>query len=170
MNKSYYFTFAGIFLGVCLLLCAGIWYSITELYEYREEYEKLDAERHNSSGLISNLEARNTTLSRITSLNINSSTLAHDAVAFFSMVRPVMETHHINLIYITTKGQDDSGTKDNTLQLKIDGGYYDMAGMFADLRTLPVPSKITRLSLKRNHDLPSELVEADLTIEVLTEE
>ena len=170
MNRNYYFTFAGVFLGLCLLLCAGIWYSVTELYACREEYEMLSSERHNNSGVISNLEARNATLQRITNLNITSATLIRDAVAFFSMVRQVMETRNINLIYITSSGQDDSGTKDNTLRLKIDGRYYDMAGMFADLRNLPVPSKITRLSLKRNHDLPEELVEADMTIEVLTEE
>ena len=157
-------------MGVCLLLCAGIWYSVTELYACREEYEMLASERHNNSGIISNLEARNATLSRIANLHINGSTLIRDSVAFFSMVRQVMENHNINLTYITSSGKDNSGTKDNTLKIKIDGRYYDMAGMFADLRNLPVPSKITRLSLKRNHTLPEELVEADMTIEVLTEE
>ena len=157
-------------MGVCLLLCAGIWYSVTELYACREEYEMLASERHNNSGIISNLEARNATLSRIANLHIYGSTLIRDSVAFFSMVRQVMENHNINLTYITSSGKDNSGTKDNTLKIKIDGRYYDMAGMFADLRNLPVPSKITRLSLKRNHTLPEELVEADMTIEVLTEE
>ncbi len=170
MDKNYYFVFAGVFLGLCLLLCGGIWYTITELHTYREEYDQLDAERHNNSGVISNLEARNATLQRITHLHINGSTLVHDAVAFFSMVRQVMENRNISLLYITTSGQDDSGTKDNVLQIKVDGGYYNMAGMLADLRNLPVPSKITKLSLKRNHTLPEELVEADITIEVLTEE
>ena len=81
-----------------------------------------------------------------------------------------MERHNISLLYMTTSGQADSGKKDNVLQIKVDGGYYDMVGMFADLRGLSTPSKITRLSLKRNHDLPEELVEADITLEVLTED
>lgn len=170
MNRNYYVIFTGIFLGLCFILCGGIWFAIIKLQGYREEYDQLDAERHNNSGIISRLEARNATLSRITTLSINNAVLAADAVAFFSTIRPIMENHNISLLYITTSGQNDSGKKDNILQLKIDGKYYDMADMLADLRNLPVPSKITRLSLKRNHDLPEELVEADITIEVMTEE
>ena len=170
MNKNSYVIFAGLFLGICILLCAGIWYSITELHACREEYDQLDAERYNNTGMITNLETRNAVLSRITGLSINNAVLVPDAVAFFSMVRSIMERHNISLLYMTTSGQDDSGKKDNVLQIKIDGGYYDMVGMFADLRGLSVPSKITRLSLKRNHDLPEELVEADITLEVLTED
>lgn len=170
MKSNSYFVFAGVFLVLCLLICGGIWYSLSELYAYREEYDQLSSERTNNNSIISRLEARNATLSRITNLSINSATLVPDAVAFFSMVRQIMDMHKINLLYIATSGQDNSGNKDNILRLKIDGGYYDMAGMFADIRNLRVPSKITRLSLKRNHDLPEELVEAELTIEVLTED
>ena len=169
MNRNYYIL-AGGFIVLCLILCGGIWYSIAKLRECREEYDQLDAERHNNSGIISSLEARNERLSSITSLNINNSVIVADAVAFFSIIRPMMETHKLNLLYLTTSGQDSSGNKDNTLQLKIDGGYYDLADMLADLRALNVPSKITRLSLKRNNKLPEEHVEADLTIEVMTEE
>ncbi|MBQ6972097.1 MAG: hypothetical protein IJP86_07040 [Synergistaceae bacterium] len=170
MNKNYYAVFTGIFLGICLLLCGGIWYSLRELYVCREEYDQLDAERHNNTGIITNLEARNASLARISGLSINSAGTVPDAVAFFSMLRQVIDLHKLNLLYVSTSGQDDSGAKDNTLQIKINGDYYAMAKMFADLRDLPAASKITRLSLKRNHDLPEELVEADLTIEVLTEE
>ncbi|MBR4195977.1 MAG: hypothetical protein IKQ95_04620 [Synergistaceae bacterium] len=170
MDKKHYFILAGIFMFLCLLLCGGVWYMISELYAYREEYEQLASENHSNNGIISSLETRNATLRRITHLHINSSTLVRDVVAFFSMVRQIMENRNISLLYITTSGQDGSGTKDSRLQIKINGGYYDMLGMLADLRNLPVPSKITRLSLKRNHDLPERLVEADLTIEVLTEE
>lgn len=170
MNKNYYITFTGIFLVLCLIICVGIWYSHKELYACREEYDQLDAERHNNSGMISSLEARNAILSRITSLKINSSEMPQDAVAFFSMVRQIMDMHNISLLYMTTSGQDNSGNKDNILQVKVDGGYYDIAAMFADLRNLPVPSKTNKLSLKRNHDLPEELVEADITLEIMTED
>ncbi len=70
---------------------------------------------------------------------------------------------------MTTSGQDGSEGKDNILQLKLDGNYYSFIKMFADLRNLPAASKITKLAIKRNHDLPEELVEADITIEVMTE-
>ena len=170
MNKNYYAIFTGIFLGICLLLAGGIWYSLSKLYACREEYDSLDAERQNNSGIISNLETRNAALSKITELNINTSVLVPDAVAFFSMVRQIMDIHKVSLLSMTTSGQNDSGKKDNVLQLKIDGGYYNIADMLADLRNLNVPSKITRLSIRRNHTLPEELVEVDLTLEVLTEE
>ena len=170
MDKNRYTIFAGVFLGICLILCGGIWYSIAKLHECREEYDQLDAERHNNSGMISSLEARNAALSKINDLAINRATLVPDAVAFFSMVRQIMDSRNISLLSMTTSGQNDANQKDNVLNIKIDGGYYDIAGMFADLRNLTVPSKITRLSLKRNHDLPEELVEADITLEVMTEE
>lgn len=170
MNRNYYVIFAGVFLGVCLLLCVGVWFSIYELESLREEYDQLDSERHNNTGLITSLEARNATLSKINSLNINGASTVNDAVAFFSMVRQLMDNHQISLLYMSTSGQDNSGRKDNILQIKIDGHYYDMVKMFADIRNIPVPSKTTRLSIKRNHDLPEELVEADITFEIMTEE
>ena len=86
------------------------------------------------------------------------------------MVRQILDTNNISLISMTTSGQNDAEAKDNILQLKVDGAYYSLARMLADLRNLPAASKITRMSLKRNHDLPEELVEADITIEVMTED
>ena len=91
MNRNSYVVFAGLFLGICVILCVGIWYSITELRACREEYDQLDSERHNNSGMITNLETRNAALSRITRLSINNAVLVPDAVAFFSMVRTIME-------------------------------------------------------------------------------
>ena len=55
MNKNY-FVFAGIFVGVCVILCAGIWFSLGELYALREEYDQLSSGNVNNSGIISNLE------------------------------------------------------------------------------------------------------------------
>lgn len=169
MNKNYIFIFTGLFLGICLILCAGIWFSLTELYSYREEYDQLDAERNNNTGIIAGLEARNLSLSRITHLSINNALKVPDAVTFFGMVRQITDLNKINILYMTTSGQDGSEGKDNILQLKLDGNYYSFIKMFADLRNLPAASKITKLAIKRNHDLPEELVEADITIEVMTE-
>lgn len=169
MNKNYIFIFTGVLLGICFVLCAGIWFSLSELYSYREEYDQLDAERNNHTGIIANLEARNSSLSRITHLSINKAAKVPDAVTFFGMVRQITDLNKINILYMTTSGQDDSGSKDNILQLKLDGNYYSLIKMFSDLRNLPAASKITKLAIKRNHDLPEELVEADVTIEVMTE-
>ncbi len=169
MNKNY-FVFAGIFVGVCVILCAGIWFSLGELYALREEYDQLSSGNVNNSGIISNLESRNNSLSRIASLHINSSQTVPDAIAFFALVRQTMENNNIALLNMTASGQNDSGKRDNILQLKFHGNYYAMARMLADWRNLPVPSKITRLDLKRNHTLPEELVEVDVTLQVMTEE
>ena len=169
MNKNY-FIFAGIFVGVCVLLCAGIWFSLGWLYSLREEYDQLSSGNVNNSSIISNLEARNNSLSRIAALHINSSQTVPDAIAFFALVRQTMENNNIALLNMTASGQNDSGKRDDVLQLKIHGDYYAMTRMFADWRNLPVPSKITRLDLKRNHTLPEELVEVDVTLQVMTEE
>lgn len=169
MDKSY-IIFTGIFIGICVLLCGGVWYSLGELYALREEYEQLSSSNQSSTGIISSLESRNESLSRITGLHINSSQTVPDAVAFFSLIRPIMDNNEISLLYMTTSGQNDSGKKDDVLKLRIDGNYYAMMRMFAEWRSLPVPSKITSLNLKRNHNLPEELVEADLTLQVMTEE
>ena len=169
MDKNY-FILTGIFIGVCIILCGVIWFSLNELYAYREEYDQLTQQNDSHSGIISNLQARNESLSRISKLSINRASTATDAVAFFSLVRQVMESNNVSLITMSTSGANNSGKKDNVLQLKIDGNYYALARMFADLRALPVPSKITRLDLKRNHTLPEELVEVDMTIQVMTEE
>lgn len=169
MNKNY-FILTGIFIGVCIILCGVIWFSLTELYAYREEYDQLTQQSDSHSGVIENLKARNESLSRISHLSINRASTVPDAVAFFSLVRQIIETNNISLLTMSTSGPDNSGKKDNILQLKIDGNYYALARMFADLRSLPVPSKITRLDLKRNHNLPEELVEVDMTIQVMTEE
>ena len=169
MNKKY-LIFTGIFIAVCAVICFAVQYSLSLLYPLREEYEQLSSGNHTSSGIISNLEARNANLSRITGLRINSAQTITDAIAFYSMISQTIEANNISLLYMTTSGQDNSGKKDNILQLKLSGGYYAMAKMFAEWRNLPVPSKITRLELKRNHTLPEELVEADLTLQVMTEE
>ena len=169
MNRKY-IMYTGLFIGFCALLCTAIWFPLGMLYELREEYDTLDSSNQGSSAIIENLEARNNSLSRITSLRINSSQTTTDAVAFYSMIRPSIENNNISLLNMITSGQDNDGRKDNILQMKLDGDYYAITRMLAEWRNLPVPSKITRLDLKRNHNLPEELVEIDVTVEVMTED
>lgn len=170
MNKGSYMIFTVLFLVMCLLLCAGIWFSLHELYTYREEYDQLDAERHNNSGIITSLEARNSSLQRITKLSINQAASVPDAVVFYGMVRQILDLHKISVLSMTSSGQEGENGKDNTLNLKFFANYYSMVNFLADLRNIPAASKITQLHIKRNHDLPEELIEADITIEVMTED
>ncbi|MBR0279263.1 MAG: hypothetical protein IJQ75_04715 [Synergistaceae bacterium] len=169
MNRKY-IIYTGIFIGLCVIPCVAIWFFLGELYTLREEYDMLNSNNQSSSGIIANLEARNNSLLRITSLRINSSQTTTDAVAFYSMIRPSIENNNISLLNMITSGQDNDGRKDNILQMKLDGDYYAITRMLAEWRNLPVPSKITRLDLKRNHNLPEELVEIDVTVEVMTED
>ncbi len=169
MNKNY-FILTGIFIGVCIFLCGVIWFFLSELYAYREEYDQLAQQSSSHSSVIENLKARNESLSRISHLSINRASTVPDAIAFFSLVRQIAEANSINLFTMSTSGGNNSNKKDDVLQLKIDGNYYALARMFADLRKLSVPSKITRLNMKRNHNLPEELVDVDLTMKVMTEE
>ena len=169
MNRKY-IMYTGLFICFCALLCAAMWFPLGELYELREEYETLNSSNQGSSAIIENLEARNNSLSQIAKLRINSAQTIPDAVAFFSMIRPMIENNNISLLNMTTSGQNNNGKKDNILQMKLDGDYYAITRMLAEWRNLPVPSKITRLDLKRNHNLPSELVEIDVIIQVMTED
>ncbi len=170
MIKNINLVFTVVFVLLSLLLCGGVEYSISKLHSLREEYDVLNAETTNSTGTITSLEARNSNLKRISYLSINKATAVPDAVVFFSMLRQLMELHNISLLYVATSGQTDAETKDNILQVKFDGDYYEIIKMLADIRELPAAARITRMSLKRNHNLPEELVEVDLTLEVITEE
>ena len=85
------------------------------------------------------------------------------------MVQQVLDRNGVNLLNMMTSGRGDSDGKDSILQLKLDGNYYAVAKMLADIRELPVASKINRMSIKRNHNLPEELIEADITLEVMTD-
>ena len=75
MNKNLYMVFAGIFFASCLALMFAVWYSIHVLYDYRTEYETLEAERNNFTGMIKSLEDRNRTLSQIAGLDIDKNAI-----------------------------------------------------------------------------------------------
>ena len=169
MSRNINVIFTGIFLALSLAVSALTWYSVSLLHQTREEYDQLDGERRNNSGVITTMEARNASLRRITALPVNNASAVGDAVSFFSMLRTVLELHGINLMNMTTSG-GDSDKSDNILQVKLDGNYYNVVKMLADVRKLSAAARITKFSVKRNHDLPSELVEVDMTFEVMTED
>ncbi len=161
MKKNFYMVFVGLFFASCLALMFAVWYSIHVLYEYRTEYETLEAERNNYTGMIESLEERNSTLSKIAKLDINRTGTASDAVAFFSQVRLAIETEGMNLISMSS-GQNE---KDMKLSLSLQGTYYSLAHLLASWRTMPVAARITSLRLKRDRNAPEDFIEAEITIE-----
>ena len=169
MQKNSYLILAGIFAGLCFALCVGIWFSLNELHSYREEYDRLDSEQKNSSNMIASLKARNSSLSRVVNLSVNHAKPVPDAVVFYGMIKTILDGHKISVLSMTASGQDNSGKKDNILNLKLYAEYYQLMAMLADLKNLNVASKVTSLHIVRNHNLPEELIDVDLRLEVMTE-
>ncbi|MBR0257752.1 MAG: hypothetical protein IJQ58_08455 [Synergistaceae bacterium] len=170
MQKNSYLILAGIFAGLCFALCVGIWFSLTELYAYREEYDRLESEQKNNSNIIASLKTRNSSLSRIVNLSVNHAKPVPDAVVFYGMIKTMLDGHKINVLSMTASGQNDSGKKDNVLNLKLYAEYYQLMAMIADLRNLNVASKVTSLRIVRDHNLPEDLIDVDLRLEVMTGE
>lgn len=161
MNKNLYMVFAGLFFASCLALMFAVWYSIHVLYDYRTEYETLEAERNNFTGMIRSLEERNRVLSQIAALDINRTGTASDAVSFYSQVRLAIENNGMNLLSMSS-GQ---GENDLRLTLKIQGNYYSFAHLLAAWRNMPSAARILSLKFKRDSQSPEDFIEADITIE-----
>ena len=161
MNKNLYMIFAGMFFASCLALMFAVWYSLHVLYDYRTEYETLEAERNNFTGMIQNLEERNRTLSRIAQLDINMTGTASDVVGFYSQVRLAIESAGMNLLSMSS-GQNE---KDLRLSLKLQGNYYSFAHLLAAWRVMPSAARIVSLRFKRDAKAPEDFIEAEVTIE-----
>lgn len=161
MNKNFYMVFAGIFFASCLIVMFAVWYSTHVLYEYRTEYETLEAERNNYTGMIQNLEERNRTLTQIAHLAINKTGTASDTVAFYSQVRLAVESAGMNLLSMSS-GQNE---KDLRLTLSLQGSYYSLAHLLAAWRNMPYAARIISLRFKRDARAPEDFINADVTIE-----
>lgn len=164
MNNKLTLIFTGIFAALCLLLSAGVWFSLHELRTYREEYDTLDAERHNYTGLILNLQARNKTLTQINSLNIAGTSTASDVLAFYSEVRQTAENNSMNILSMASSQNENNG---NILTLKVEGNYYSLAHMLADWRRMPFASRVNSLKLRRDAAAPEHFIEADIALEAM---
>ena len=163
MNNKIALIFTGLFILLCLLLSAGVGFSLHELRAYREEYDLLDSERNNYTGTINRLQQKNKTLTEINSLNIANTGTAQDALAFYSEVRQCAENNSMNILSMASNG--------NILTLKVEGNYYSLAKMIADWRKIPFASRVNSLVVRRDAVAPTEFVEADIEIEAkLTEE
>ncbi|MBQ7665723.1 MAG: hypothetical protein IJS42_03310 [Synergistaceae bacterium] len=161
MNKNLYMVFAGLFFSGCLALMFAVWYSIHVLYDYRTEYETLEAEQNNFTGMIKNLEERNRTLSQIAGLDINRTGTVSDSVSFYSQVRLAIENSGMNLLSMSS-GQNE---KDLKLSLSLQGSYYSLAHLIAAWRVMPSASRILSLRFKRDPQSPEYLIDAEVTIE-----
>ena len=158
--------FAGIFFTSCLVVMFAVWYSIHVLYDYRTEYETLEAERNNFTGMIQSLEERNRTLAQIAGLDINHTGTASDAVEFYSQVRLAIENAGMNLLSMSS-GQNE---KDLKLSLSLQGNYYSLAHLLAAWRVMPIASRVTSLRFKRDARAPEDFINADVTIEGMPDE
>ncbi len=163
MEKRNYFLQITIFFAICLLLCVGVWFEIHVLEEYREEYDMIISERDNFEGIMENLRAKNRTLQSIRQVNLDNVVKAKDGVEFYSEVRRLIDENSINMLSM----QNDQS---NILKLSLQGNYYALIHLFADWREMPFASRITELKIKRDNIMPSDLVEAELTLEAWIEE
>ena len=144
----------------------AVWYSIHVLYDYRTEYETLEAEQNNFTGMIKNLEERNRTLQQIAGLEINQTGTVSDAVSFFSQVRLAIENNGMNLLSMSS-GQNE---KDLKLSLSLQGNYYSFAHLLAAWRVMPSAARIISLKFKRDSQSPEDFIEAEVTIEGMISE
>ena len=158
--------FAGIFFTSCLSLMFAVWYSIHVLYDYRTEYETLEAERNNFTGMIQNLENRNKALQKIAGLDINRTGTASDSVSFYSQVRYAIENSGMNLLSMQS-GQNEQDLK---LTLSLQGNYYSFAHLLAQWRSMPVAARILSLRFRRDAQAPEDFIDADITIEGMISE
>ena len=165
MSKNIYLIFTAAFFVLCVLLIGGVWWSISELRKYREEYDLLEEERTSSQRMMDSMQSKNIDLEQITGLNIDNAGLAQDAVEFYSKVRQAIEKNNVEVISMNAGSNNDSIL---TLQLK--GSYYALARTFAEWRLMPFASRINSLKIKRDANSPTEYISAQVTLEAMMEE
>ena len=164
MNKNTYLIFMGLFFALCFSLSGGVWWSIRELSNLREEYDMLENERATSARMMESMQNRNLDLTEITGLNIDNAGSAHDAVEFYSYVRQAIENNKVELISMNSNSNNDG-----ILSLQLQGSYYALAHLFADWRVMPFAARINSLKLKRDSSSPTSLVSAQVVLEALME-
>ncbi len=161
MEHRSYFLQITVFFALCLALCAGVWYGLQTLEDYREEYDMIVNERDNFETIMDGLRAKNKTLqsiSKVTLANVNTSA---DSVAFYSEVQRLVQENSLNMLSM----QYDK----NILSLQLQGNYYSLVHLFADWREMPFASRVNALKITRDAQSPADLVDAELTLEAWTE-
>ncbi len=164
MSRNIYLIFVAGFFALCLSLIGGVWWSLQELRNYREEYDLLEEERTNSQRMMQNMQDKNLDLSQVTGLNIDNAGLAKDAVEFYSHVRDAIEKNNVELLAMNSEAN-----RDNLLSLHVQGSYYALAHMFADWRIMPFASRINSIKIKRDSNSPTSKVDAEIVLEAMME-
>lgn len=165
MERNYSLLFAGLFITICLALCGGIWYSMNELAAYREEYDFLKDEQKNFASNMASLQERNRILNEINNLQLDDTDTTSDTMEFYSEVNQIVENNRMNMLSMSSNQNQGEGSKGNILTLKLQGSYYSLAHMFADLRQMPFALRINDLRIVRDQSNPEYFVDVDLTIE-----
>ena len=164
MSKNIYVICTTAFFTLCLLLIGGVWWSLSELKTYREEYDLLEEERTSSQRTMESMQSRNINLEQITGLNIDNAGVARDAVEFYSHVRRAIENNKVELLSMNAGGNNES-----VLSLHMHGTYYALAHTFAEWRLMPFASRINSLKIKRDTKSPTEFINVQVTLEAMME-
>ena len=165
MNKNIYLIFMGLFFALCLALSGGVWLSLHELENLREEYDLLESERTSSVTMMQSMQNRHLDLTEITGLNIDNAGSAHDAVEFYSHVRQAIEDNKMELVSMNSDSNNDS-----ILNLQVEGSYYSFAHLLAAWRQMPFACRINSLKLKRDANSPMSKISAQIVLEAMMEE
>ena len=168
-NNNLYLVFVALFIGACISLAGGVWYSLSVLSEYREEYDIMVSERDNFSENMDSLKAKNTLLKRIVNVNFSNSSTASDSLEFYANVRQAIEKNNLNMISMSTNSSMMGGESANVLNIKLQGDYYALAHLFADWRNMPFASRVTSLQIVRDQTSPEYFVDVDVTLEAWTD-
>ena len=160
MEDRNYFLQILFFAAVCVALCAGVWFGLHMLEDYREEYDMMVSERDNFEGTMENLRAKNRTLQSIHQVNLSDVKMIQKGSEneFYTAVHRLIEENSMNLLSM----QNDDPS---IFKLSLQGNYYSLIHLFADWRSMPFASRITELHIKRDAAFPSDFVTADLILE-----
>lgn len=153
---------AGIFFASCLLLCAGIYWPVKALREYREEYRDLNVQRVNLESIIEALTATNRILSEISDLPTTKFNTDSQIINFHRQIITAAEYQGMNILSATQN--------ENSITLSLQGGYYNFVGLLSELRAMPYASRITDLKIATDNDNPAYFVKADMTLEIMSAE
>ena len=165
LNKNLYLIFVGLFFAICLALGGAVWYSLNVLYEYREEYDVMLAERESFSNTMEALKNKNRMLRQIAGMDFQSSNPTANLTEFFSYATKAIENNDLNLLSRQTSENSFEGSATNILTMKLQGNYYSLIRLFSDWRNMPFVARITSLRINRNQESPGFSVDADVVLE-----
>lgn len=166
MGDKNYFSLL-FFVALCLLPIMGIWIEIDALEISREEYNAARIEYDNFESLMENLVAKNQNLKLINQAVINLSDIKKISRGkeneFLAEIHNLINQNNIAMIALRN---DEPAI----FKLNLCGNYYSFINLLADWRKIPFAFRITDLRITRNEILPSDFVDAELTLEAYISE